>query len=62
MNTITSAQLAAMKAAMDAAAAQFWAYPDQTWQANFQADWLEKHFCADRAVSDDGLVWGRIED
>jgi hypothetical protein len=30
-------------AAMDAAAAQYWAYPDTEWQDDFIDAWLESH-------------------
>jgi hypothetical protein len=34
---------AAMGAAMDEAAREFWAYPDERWQLAFEAKWLHDH-------------------
>lgn len=32
-----------MSADMDAAASEFWKYPDEEWQLNFEEKWLEDH-------------------
>ena len=55
--TATSADIAALKAAQDAAAAVFWAYPDKDWQARFQAKWLRNQGFAPLVVVE-GIVWG----
>lgn len=39
---LPAAVAAAMAADMDAAAAEFWAYPDQEWQLRFEAQWLRE--------------------
>lgn len=58
MFQMTNQQAATMKADMDAAAAAFWAYPSDAWQAAFQTDWLQSQFGVDRAQGPDGLVFG----
>lgn len=55
---LTEAQVAAMKAAMDKAMADFWLGRDAQWQMDFQADWLEEHMGTRSAIGPDGLVWG----
>lgn len=39
---ITTELAAEMAAAMDAAASEFWAYPDEEWQLAFEAEWLNE--------------------
>lgn len=34
---------AEMSADMDSAAAEFWAYPGQEWQIEFERQWLSSH-------------------
>ncbi len=58
MMKLTEEQVAAMKAAQDAAAAAFWAYPSAEWQMGFQADWLQSQLGVSTATGPDGLVWG----
>jgi hypothetical protein len=38
---ITSTTYPEAFAAMDAAASEFWAYPDQDWQENFLRQWAQ---------------------
>ena len=35
--------IAAMEADKNAAAAEFWAYPGQEWQLEFELDWLHQN-------------------
>lgn len=58
MLQITSEQVAAMTAAQDSAAQEFWAYPSAEWQFGFQEQWLLEAFGEPRAQGPDGLVWG----
>ncbi len=50
---LTEAVIAEMEAAKDAAAASFWAYPNQAWQLAFEENWLRDrghHAAADKAA------------
>lgn len=47
----------AMLEAQDAAAREFWAYPDSEWQMAFQSQWLISHGLP-ATVSGGGLTWG----
>lgn len=60
MKTITQEQQTAMLAAQDAAAAEFWMYPPAEWQAERQAEWLERNVGSRRATGPNGLVWGEL--
>lgn len=62
MKTITQEQLSQMKAAQDAAASDFWAYPGDEWQVAFQEAWLRHHVGASAAKDEAGIVWGAFED
>lgn len=44
---LTSENFPMAFAAMDVAAAEFWAYPDEEWQLGFLGDWAEAHGDAD---------------
>lgn len=46
---IDAATAAAMGAAMDAAAKEFWAYPETLWQLGFEMGWLQEHGYVDAA-------------
>ena len=46
MKAITSENFPAAFAAMDAAAAEFWAYPDAEWQENFLRHWAQENDAA----------------
>ena len=46
MKAITSENFPAAFAAMDAAAAEFWAYPDAEWQAEFLRHWAQENDAA----------------
>lgn len=48
----------ALRAAQAAWAAQFWAYPGEEAQFNFQAHWLVEHGHPEKVVCPDGLTWG----
>jgi len=41
----------------DRVAQQYWAYPGEAWQCNFQASWLMAHGFASR-VTVNGVTWG----
>lgn len=59
--TVGSDVIAAMLAAQDAAAREFWAYPDAEWQMAFQAQWLVSHGLP-ATVAHGGLTWGADDD
>lgn len=46
-----------MMTEQDAAAASFWSYPDEQWQAEFQAQWLALHGLPTTVVYG-GLTYG----
>lgn len=56
--TLTHTETEALRAAQDAAAALYWAYPDAKWQENFQRAWLLENKEVPTATCPDGLVWG----
>lgn len=58
MKELNAEQVSAMKAAQDAAAKSFWAYPGTRWQMQFQADWLQRTIGTSQAIGPDGLAWG----
>ena len=61
METLTNNEVADLRAAQDAAAALYWAYPDAKWQENFQQHWLWENKKVLAATCPDGLYWGKEE-
>ena len=51
-----------MLAAQDAAAMEYWAYPDAQWQLWFQSEHLLRHYNVPHAKTPDGLVWGECRE
>ena len=56
--TLTNRQVDAMLAAQDVAASRFWAYPDDNWQMNFQADYLMLNYGTPTAKDPSDLYYG----
>lgn len=50
-----------MLMAQDAAASQFWTYPDEHWQAIFQTRWLVERGFPCVVQDAHGIVWGKLE-
>lgn len=55
---VTHETIESLRAAQAAWAAQFWEYPDETEQMQFQAAWLSRNGHPEKVVCPEGLTWG----